>query len=97
MAKGYQGAVKQIRAIHRKKKQPHRSLSLEDTRLNENVSSDRIIVERYFGRLCSFWAVLPHKYLWSESSHDMIFKLCLNQTKFHICINLLDAHDHDNA
>ena len=39
--KGYQGAAKWVRAIHPKKKQPHRMLSLDDTRFNQSVSSDR--------------------------------------------------------
>lgn len=75
MDKGYQGAMEYVRAIRPKKKQPLRPLSLEDQQFNQDVSSDRTIVENYFGRLSSLWSMLSQTYRWSEESYNMIFKI----------------------
>lgn len=48
--KGYQGGSNFIRIIHPKKKPPGGLLSATDVEENRKISSDRIIVENYFGR-----------------------------------------------
>ena len=97
--KGYQGAAEWVRAIHPKKKKPHRMLSLDDTRFNQSVSWDHIIIENYFGRMCSLWAVLSHRYRWNEEMYDKIFKLCAALTNMHIKLYPLRVSDqsHFNA
>ncbi|KAJ0405908.1 hypothetical protein ATCC90586_005853 [Pythium insidiosum] len=53
--KGYQGAASFVRAIHPKKKPVGGSLTAEELQRNARVSSDRVLVENYFGRVCSLW------------------------------------------
>lgn len=35
--------------------------------IDENVSSDRIVVEIFFGRLCGLWKLPSSKWRWAES------------------------------
>jgi hypothetical protein len=82
--KGYQGLQDVIRAIHPICKKPNARLSQADITFNRNVSTDRIIVENFFGRLCSLWEVCSRKYRWSEALYDRIFITCVALTNFHI-------------
>ena len=64
-----------------------------DVKRNRLISSDRIIVENVFGRLCGILNVLGSRWKWNEKSYDPIFKLCLEPTNFHIRWNLLRQED----
>lgn len=57
--KGCQGAAEFSMQIHPRKKPHLGSFSTEDEAFNRKVSSDRIIVENYFGRMSSLWTVDP--------------------------------------
>ena len=48
-------------------KPPHSRLSLDDERGNAELSSDRMIVENFFGRQYSLLAIIGSKLRWSES------------------------------
>ena len=50
--KGYQGASDLYRVTHPKKKPVHGVLTPSEVKLNRMISSDRIIVDNVFGRLC---------------------------------------------
>ena len=91
--KGYQGASEDFRVIHPIKNPPRGVLSTEDQEFNRKVSSDRIIVENYFGRMTSLFTVLSHKYRWNEKLYDKIFKACMALTNFHIKLNPLRNTD----
>jgi hypothetical protein len=52
--KGYQGAASLTRAVHPKKKPRNGRLTAVDLRRNERVSSDRVLVENYFGRMNNY-------------------------------------------
>jgi len=54
---------------------------------NRKLSSDRIIVENYFGRICGLWGILSHKYKWNEANYDKLFATCLSLTNFHVKYN----------
>ena len=82
--KGYQGAVDELRVIHPIRTPIRGSLSLADMEFNQKVSSDRIIVENFFGRMTSMFTVLSHKYKWGEKMYDNIFMICLALTNIHI-------------
>ena len=62
-------------------------------KVNRVISSDRIIVENVFGRVCGLWTVMSTKWKWIESSSDSIFKLFLGLTNFHIRWSLLREGD----
>lgn len=91
--KGYQGVMECVRGIHPKKKPQHGNLNLDDERRNKDISSDRILVENYFGRLCNLWNILSAKYKWSGQLYDHIFCLCLGLTNSHIKIHPLRRED----
>ena len=82
--KGYQGAGEFCRIIHPKRKPQGSFLSPGDVSRNKFISSDRILAENYFGRLCGLWAVLGSKWKWSEANYGPVFRLCLGLTNFHI-------------
>lgn len=94
--KGYQGAAEFMRVIHPRKKPAHRMLRLCDEQFNEEVATDRIIVENYFGRLCQLWSVLALKYRWSESLYDLIFSIGISLTNLHVSLLPLRQEDGDH-
>ncbi|ETL48551.1 hypothetical protein L916_01859, partial [Phytophthora nicotianae] len=71
--KGYQGLAADFRAITPFKKQPLRELTLEQMETNDRIAHDRVLVENYFGRLCTLWAMCSDKYRWDEGNYDMFF------------------------
>lgn len=50
---GYQGAIKSLRVLHPKKSYGNSPLSSTGLSINRQIFSDQLIVENYFGRLCS--------------------------------------------
>lgn len=56
--KGYQGASEFLRTIGPLRKPIGSELSTNQKEFNKKVSSDRVVVENYFGRMCSLWKVL---------------------------------------
>ena len=97
MDKGYQGASEYVRAIIPKKKPHGKLLPVDDENWNATVSSDRIIVENFFGRLTKLWGVISSKYRWSEEGYDDIFRLCVALTNYHISFHpLRDEEDATN-
>ncbi|KAF0702705.1 hypothetical protein AaE_015766, partial [Aphanomyces astaci] len=53
--KGYVGIMHHTRGIHPKKKPTGGALDTDDLNRNKRVSSDRVVVENYFGRVCQLW------------------------------------------
>ncbi|KAH9100026.1 hypothetical protein Ae201684P_019031 [Aphanomyces euteiches] len=91
--KGYQGLSDVIRALHPKKKPPNASLSRQEHEINTYISSDRVIVENFFGRLCTLWAMCSDKFRWNEELYDTIFRCGLALTNAHILKHPLRARD----
>ncbi|KAG3066027.1 hypothetical protein PI125_g23928 [Phytophthora idaei] len=60
--KGYQGAEAVLRTIQPKRKPRGGELSHQDMTRNRLVSSDRVLVENYFGRVCMLWKVMYTTY-----------------------------------
>lgn len=69
------------------------NLSKSDISFNEKVSSDRIIVEAFFGRLGSLWAVMSQKWRWAEYNYDIIIRLCVGLTNLHTRFHRLRSSD----
>ena len=82
--KGYQGAADELRVLYLKKKKPHKMLSVDDEQDNKDISSDRVIVENYFGRMTTLWEITSRKYRWVEELYDPIVHLCVALTNIHI-------------
>ncbi|OWZ15202.1 hypothetical protein PHMEG_00011199 [Phytophthora megakarya] len=45
--------------------------------VNRKISSDRVVVDNYFGRLCSLWALCLGKYCWQVGCMKPILELAL--------------------
>jgi hypothetical protein len=84
-----------IRAIQPMKKPRNRRLSLQEQARNDLVSSDRVLVENWFGRLCSLWKCMATTFRWSEESYDTISSVCHSLTNFHVQLHPLRAEDND--
>ena len=82
--KGYQDLSESLRAILRLKKPPRGELIYADEAYNRSVSSERIIVENYFRRMCSFWSLLSAKSMWSHSLYDVFFQIGISLTNAHV-------------
>lgn len=91
--KGYQGLQSALRTIHPKKKPRGGELTVEDFERNSRVSSDRVIVENYFGRVCSLWRTMSSTFSWNESRYDQLVRLCFSLTNFHVSFYPLRASD----
>jgi hypothetical protein len=52
--KGYQGLADTHRVVHPSRRRPTVPLTAEEEATNRNISSDRIAIENYFGRLL-YW------------------------------------------
>lgn len=57
MHKGYQKAGEFGRASIPTKKANRKNVSRRDVERNKKITSDRIIVENFFGRQCNLWMV----------------------------------------
>ncbi|KAG2987298.1 hypothetical protein PC121_g22100 [Phytophthora cactorum] len=79
--KGYQGVEQHVRCIHSTKgSNPTAAVAQQ----NADISSDRISVENWFGRLFGLWSICADKYRWGEDLYDDIFQTCAALTNYHI-------------
>ncbi|KAH9092352.1 hypothetical protein LEN26_018454 [Aphanomyces euteiches] len=95
--KGYQGAQNTCRSIIPTRATQSNRMSLQIEQTNERISSDRIIVEKWFGRHCTLWAICSEKFKWSNSLYDPIFKACASLTNYQIWLSPLrdeDGHEY---
>ena len=73
-------------------------LSASDITKNDKIASDRVIVENFFGRLKTLWAITSDCYTWKRENYDMFFQTCVALTNVHIKFLPLredDGHDHN--
>ncbi|ETL88566.1 hypothetical protein L917_12362, partial [Phytophthora nicotianae] len=94
--KGYQGLADAFRVITPIKKRPLQQLTLDEGRTNDRIAHDRVIVENYFGRLTTLWAMCSDKYRLDENNSDMFFRSCVALTNFHVRILPLRDEDGEN-
>jgi len=93
--KGYQGLALQLRAIIPTKKPANGVLSRAQVQRNKEVSSDRVLAERYFGRLNSLWGIMAKQFKWTEQKYDSCVKICVALTNYHVLLNPLNHQDLD--
>lgn len=62
---------------------------------NRRNSSDRIIVEKYFGRLCNLWSVLSFTFRRNRKRYDKIFNFCLGMKNMHLTLSLFQILHED--
>ena len=71
-------------AIIPRRRQRGRQLSDEDRIFNRNLSHDRCIVERFFGRLKGYWGILQKPIRIDRNSLDALLKICVSLTNLKI-------------
>ncbi|ETV77330.1 hypothetical protein H257_08776 [Aphanomyces astaci] len=94
--KGYIGLAASLRAIHPKKKPTGGALDRHDLDRNKEVSSDRVIVENFFGRVSMLWKVSYATFVWGEKLYDDIQRLTFSLTNLHASLLPLRLEDHDS-
>ncbi|RHZ09891.1 hypothetical protein DYB26_008878 [Aphanomyces astaci] len=62
---------------------------------NDRIATHRVVVENYFGRLKTLWAVCGDAYRWNRKNYDVLFQTCVAITNVHIRFNPLHAEDGD--
>ncbi|OWZ08273.1 hypothetical protein PHMEG_00019215 [Phytophthora megakarya] len=71
------------------------ALTFDEESRNRRVSSARVLVENYFGRMTSLWRVCSTTFTWHESKFDRIINICVALTNFHARLHHLRAEDQD--
>ncbi|KAG6610376.1 succinyl-CoA:3-ketoacid coenzyme A transferase [Phytophthora cinnamomi] len=94
--KGFQGLAETYRAVYPTRRRPTVPLTLEEETTNRNISSDIIVVENYFGRICTMWALYRDKYRWKETKYEMYFRACVALTNVQVRAHRLRADDGEN-
>ncbi|ETV69645.1 hypothetical protein H257_14668 [Aphanomyces astaci] len=91
--KGYQGLHRRMRAITPAKRPPGGLLTMSDMEYNDNIATDRVIVENYFGRLKTLWAIVNESYTWKRENYDLYLQTCVAFTNCHIRFSPLRVDD----
>lgn len=94
--KGYQGAGRVLRTIQPKKQPRGGTLDRDDIARNKAVSSDRVLVENYFGRMCVLWKAVYATFKWNENRFDSVSRLCVALTNYHVGLMPLRARDNEH-
>lgn len=66
------------------RKPQHGSLTNQQKKINREISQDRVIVERFFGRLKSYWAILQKPYRSEKDSVYDLMRICVSLTNLKI-------------
>jgi hypothetical protein len=94
--KGYQGLADSNRAIIPKRRRPSTPLTPQEEDDNGDIASDRVVVENYFGRLCTLWSLCSDKFRWQEKNYELFFRACVALTNCHVRAHPLREADGDN-
>jgi hypothetical protein len=86
---GYQGLQRSVNAILPAKKRANRPFTRQQRRHNQDLASERVICERFYGRLKTKFRVISTKYRNSRDEYYRIFKLCVALTNYHTLIHPL--------
>ncbi|RHY39850.1 hypothetical protein DYB30_009111 [Aphanomyces astaci] len=90
---GYIGIQHSLRGIHPKRRPVNGSLGASDLERNHAISSDRVIVENFFGRVCLMWQVSYSTFTWSEKNYTAIQRTTFALTYFHLSLMPLRRED----
>ncbi|RHY57870.1 hypothetical protein DYB30_009510 [Aphanomyces astaci] len=69
--------------------------TFDQQRRNDDIATDRVMVENFFGRLKTLWAVCGDIYRWNRKNYDAFFQTCVAVTNVHIRFNPLRDEDGD--
>lgn len=90
--KGYTGLSAVFRTVTPDKKPANGWLTVEQNMRNQKIASDRILVENYFGRLCTF-TLFGAKWRWDEHKYSTFLRFGVALTNAHVMWNPLRSAD----
>lgn len=73
--KRYVRAIELLHAIRRYVKQTNPCLSPEQEAFIDRFFAGQVVVENYFGWICSILCLLSHKYSWNHGNYDKSLNL----------------------
>lgn len=86
---GYQGLQRQVKALMPHKKKSNRPFTRPQQRFNQELASERVICERFYGRLKTKFRIMSSKYRNSREEYVTIFKLCVALANCHVILHPL--------
>ena len=81
---GYQGLQHLVDAILPYKKQANRPLTRHQRIFNQELASERVVCERFYGRMKTKFRIMSSKYRNSREEYHQVFVLCVALSNFHI-------------
>lgn len=81
---GYKGLERVVPAIVPHKKPPGGDLTAAQRSFNQRLASQRVICERWYGRLTTRCRMMASKYRNDRDEYPTLFKLCAALTNFQI-------------
>ncbi|ETV69477.1 hypothetical protein H257_14847 [Aphanomyces astaci] len=75
---------RQFRSVQPKRRPQGGFLTPRELERNGRVSSDRVLVENYFGHPCSLWKIMATTYKWNESKFDRVSRICCALTNANV-------------
>ncbi|ETV99643.1 hypothetical protein H310_07712 [Aphanomyces invadans] len=88
---GYIGVAHALRGVHPKRRPANGFLDAADLERNRRVSSDRVVVENYFGRVCMLWKIYYSTYTWGEKNYNVIQRASFALSNYHLTLMPLRA------
>lgn len=86
---GYQGLQEYVDTILPHKKKPNKQLTKVQQKHNKDLGAERVICERYYGRLKTRYRIIATKYRNSRDEYSVVFKLCAALTNYNIILHPL--------
>jgi DDE superfamily endonuclease len=69
------------------KKKANEELSERQKKFNKKVATERVICERFYGRLKVKFRIMSSKYRNAREDYEKIFKLCVALTNYDIILH----------
>lgn len=87
---GYQGLQHVIpTVILPEKKRAGRRLTRQQQKFNKELASERVICERYYGRMKGYYRIMTSKYRNTREEYATVFRICVALTNYHLISNPL--------
>lgn len=80
----YKGLQEETNVMLPNKKKPNGKLTKKQSKYNQELAAERVICERFYGRLKTRYRIMSTKYRNSRDDYEKIFQLCAALTNFHI-------------
>jgi hypothetical protein len=86
---GFVGLEHNINAMHPYKRTAGHDLTIAQRNYNRRLAGQRVICERWYGRLKTRSRIMATKYRNDRDEYELYFKLCAALTNFHVIANPL--------